>query len=153
MVDAVEAGFVAPEEGEGGFSGEFSEGCGGGVGDLVAGVCGDFVIEEAGLDGPGAAGGGDHLFDDVHFDIVGGLEAVDVLIEVELKILVVFILHDDGFGEESVAEGVVGGAFFALRGDRALGMTSIGAGGFLLFFGAHTSLPIPGYMAGFEADG
>ena len=60
-----------------------------GVEDFLVDMGVDFGVEQTGLEGPGAAeapGGGDHFFDDVHFDIVGGLEAVDVLVEVGLKI-------------------------------------------------------------------
>ena len=142
MVDEVEASFVAMQEGEARFGGEAGDGGSHGIEDFLADMGLDFLIEQMGLEGPRAVqapGGGDHFFDYVHFDIVDGLEAFDVLVQVGLKIFSIFVLEDDGGGEEAVTEGVLRGTEFSFGGDRAMGAASIGAGGFDLFFSAHLS--------------
>jgi hypothetical protein len=42
-----------------------------------------------------------------------------------VKTLVGFVFQDNTLGQETVAEGVGGGAFFPLRGDRASGAGSV----------------------------
>ena len=85
------------------------------------------------LDGPGAAHapiGGDHLFEKAELGGGARAELLGVLVEEELELLVGFVLQDYLPGEESVAEGVLGRARFALGGLGAAGLFAVGAGGF-----------------------
>ncbi len=142
VVDEVETSLVAVQEGDARVRGEAGDGCSHGIEDFLADMGLDFLVEQMGLEGPRSAqapGGSDHFFDYVHFDIVNGLEAFDVLLQVHLKAFGIFVLEDDGGGQEAVAERVLRGTVFPFGGDRAMGAASIGAGGFDLLFGAHVS--------------
>jgi hypothetical protein len=134
------------EEGDGRGGGELVEGFEG-VAEVVAGIFEvvEFLVEELGLETGGAAfapRGGDHFFDEIHFHVVSGLEPVDVLVEILLKVLGWFAAETDGSCQESVAVGVLGGAGFALRSYRAKGATSVGAGCFYLLFSTQFSHPL-----------
>ncbi|MCU1262218.1 MAG: hypothetical protein JWO80_5103 [Bryobacterales bacterium] len=138
MVHAVEAGFVAVEQVELGAGGELRE-C-----RAEAGVLVDFrfcgggharlhgAVQEVGFDGPQAAeaaGAGGHFFDGGEFDIVGGFEFCEVLVEERGEGLLGFVFHEDAFGEEAVPEGVRGGTLFAGFGFGASGFGAVGARG------------------------
>ena len=60
----------------------------------------------------------------------------------------VFLLKDEGAGEESMANTVLGGAEFPFGGDGALGFGAIGAGGLGTAFGAHFDFRIGWGLAG-----
>jgi hypothetical protein len=93
----------------------------GGIGEFVDGIeeilavaagrfdIGEFGIEEDYLHSVGAPGGGDHFLNDIHFDVVGGEKAGDVLVEVRLEVGGVLFVEDDAFGEEALAECILGG--------------------------------------------
>ena len=131
LIHVVQAGFVAVHETEGGGGGEGGEGAGDAA-DGVGGEVGlDSIVEEAGFDGPAAAlapEGGSHFLDEGHFDIVGGLEAMDVFGHDGLEGLGGFGLQDDASGEESVAAGVLGGTLLALWSFRSTGAGAVGPG-------------------------
>ena len=66
-----------------------------------------------GFDGPGAAqapASGDHFFDHVEFEVVGGLEAIDVLGEECLKRFGRFVFENQAAGQKAVAQSILGGA-------------------------------------------
>ena len=131
LIHVVEAGFVAVHETEGGGGGEGREGAGDAA-DGVGGEVGlDGIVEEAGFDGPAAAlapEGGSHFLDEGHFDIVGGLEALDVLGHDGLEGFGGFALEDDAAREESVAAGVLCGTLLALWSFRSTGAGAVGPG-------------------------
>jgi hypothetical protein len=83
IIAALEAGFVAERESEGGIAGEVAEGEGETIGRAGFGALVDGVLEETGLRGPEAAflpDGGDHFLDVAVFGSVGGIELSDKLI-------------------------------------------------------------------------
>ena len=116
LIHTVEAGLIAMQEGQLGGVGEGGEG-GGDAGDLAAGLGGfDALIEEAGLDGPGAAKApesGRHFLDHAAFDAIGGAEFPDVLGNHQIEVRGGLIGEDHLFGEQAMPEGVEGGALFA----------------------------------------
>jgi len=68
---------------------------------------GDLFIDQGGFDRPRAAlapVGGAHFLDHVELDFVGGLEAVDVLLEESQEVLARFVVQNDTFGAETVTE-------------------------------------------------
>jgi hypothetical protein len=72
-------------------------------------VKGDLFIEQGGFDGPGAAlapVSGAHLLDHAELDPVGRAEAVDVLLQENQEVLARFVVENDTFGAEAVAESV-----------------------------------------------
>jgi hypothetical protein len=76
-----------------------------------------FAIEHAGFHGVATAetpNGGDELIDHVAFDVVLGLEAVDVGLDGSIKDDGVFVAQGDDTGEHAVLEGVLGGAGLTL---------------------------------------
>jgi hypothetical protein len=94
LVDHVETGFVAVEEGQVGEGGGSRWGDGHGLG---------FV-------GPGAAHapvGDTHLFDHGEFDSVDVTEAFEMLVDEVLEALFGFAGEQDGLGEETVLAGVL----------------------------------------------
>jgi hypothetical protein len=98
----------------------------------IFGAACQFVGEEAGFDGTDAAkapAGDGHGLDQFHFQIVGGLELLDVGVEKELELFMGFGGEQDGSGGEAVAEAVAGRFGSAFRSGRAAGFGSIGAGG------------------------
>jgi hypothetical protein len=100
---------------------QFGEGSGD-ARDLVAGgLIADGLFHQAILDGPGAADapiGRNHFLDHGELDAIGGRETLDMLGHEVVKALAGFVFQDNALGQETVAEGVGGGAFFPLRGDR-----------------------------------
>jgi hypothetical protein len=89
-------------------------------------------IEEAALDGPGAAGfplRGGHIFDEGIFEVANGLEFPDQGLDEGLESVGGLAIEDDGVGEEAVLEGVQGGALFPIGRDRAAGAGAIGPRG------------------------
>ena len=71
---------------------------------------------ETGFHGPGAAqapDGDDHFFDDGELDVVDGVVAADVLVEVGVEALAGLIAQDDSLGEQAVADGVEGRSLFS----------------------------------------
>ena len=112
LVDHVEAGFVAVEEGEVGKGGGGGRGCRHGLG---------FV-------GPGATHapvGDAHLFDHGEFDSVHYTEAVEMLVDKALEAFFGFAGEQDGLGEETVLAGVLRGSLFAFGCDRAARVTAV----------------------------
>ena len=88
--------------------------------------------EQAGFDGPDAAqapAGDGHGLDQIHLDIGGGLELLDVSVEEELELFVGFGGKQDGLGGEAVAEAVAGRFGSAFRSGGAAGFGAVGAGG------------------------
>jgi hypothetical protein len=70
---------------------------------------GHLLIEHAGFDGPGAAlapVSGAHFLDHADLDFVGGLKAVDVLLQENQEVLARFALHNDTFGAQAVTDGI-----------------------------------------------
>jgi hypothetical protein len=77
----------------------------------ILGAARQLVGEQAGFDGPNAAqppAGDGHGLDQVHLDVVGGAELLDVGVEEDLELLAGFAGEQDGFGGETVAEAVAG---------------------------------------------
>ncbi len=67
------------------------------------------LIEQGGFDGPGAAlapVGGAHFLDHAEFDLVGRLEAVDVLLEENQEVLARFVVQNDTLGAQAVTDSV-----------------------------------------------
>ena len=93
----------------------------------------DFVFEHAGFDDADAAeapaDGGEGL-DELGFDGVGGVVAIEVGVEEDLEVVVGFGGKGGVGGGESVAEGVLGGFGSAFGGDGAMRFGSVDAGGF-----------------------
>lgn len=128
LVHHVKAGFVTMHDAEGRRGGEGGK-CVDHAIDAVAdgfGVHG--VVEEAGFESPGAAKppkSGSHFLDQRHFDLVGGLQALDVVSERDLERFARFTLEDDAAGEQAVTERVPGGDLFAQRSRRSAGKCSV----------------------------
>ena len=123
MVDAVEAGLVAMEEGEVGGGGEAGEG-GGEAAELVVVLvlAGEAVFEEAAFDGPEAAHapvGGGHFLDHPELDAVDGVEVLEVRGDQGVELGAGFAAHDDTIGEEAVAHGIRRRTALPLRGFRS----------------------------------
>ena len=142
IVGSGEGGFVADEEVQGAAAvGEVAEGEGYTVlvfdsfelpGKTDAGLL-HFVFEHAGFDRADAAeapaGDGEGL-NELGFDGVGGVIAVEVGVEEGLEVLFGFGGEGREVGGESVAEGVLGGFGFAFGGFGAVRFGSVEAGGF-----------------------
>jgi len=131
LIHIVEARFVAVEERVGGAGGEGAESGDVAVEGVAAVLVAGLGIDHAFFHGPVAVEapvGGGHFFDQGVFDAVSGLETFHVLLEEELKVLFAFSLEDDNVGEQAVAHGVHGGAFFAFGGDRPLGARAVSTG-------------------------
>ncbi len=131
LIDVVEAGFIAVGEAEGVAGGELVEGADEAVERIrdAAEPIG-LVLQEAGFDGPVAVEapvGGSHFFDEGVFDAIGGLEAVEVLVEHGEEVFGRFALEDEATGEQAMADRVAGGTLFTLRSDGAPGAGAIGA--------------------------
>jgi hypothetical protein len=132
VVHAVEAGFVAVEQGEavgivGALEGGSHEaGSVAGIRDVEA------LVQQVGFDGPGAAHappGGAHFFDEAELDAIGWLEAGEVVGHDLLEAFGIFVLEEYDAGEQGVAARVLGrDVFTGLRG-RAVGACAVGAGG------------------------
>lgn len=123
----VEAGFVTVEEVEAGVCGDLGVGGGEAV-EVVTGVFDALVVEEAGLDGPGAAhapAGGDHFLDEAQLDAVGGRKAADVLAEERFEVLRRFAFHEHDAGEKAVAERVHRRAPLAFGRDGAFRFSTV----------------------------
>ena len=91
---------------------------------------GECVGEAAVFDGPEptkAPDGGHHLLDHAELDVVGGIEARDVLVQEALEIRSGFIREDRMFCEEAVSKRVVRGVQFAHGCSGAEGEGAIGA--------------------------
>jgi hypothetical protein len=89
----------------------------------------DLFIEQGGFNGPGAALApvrGAHLLDHAELDFVGGLEAVDVLLEENQEVLARFVVQNDTFGAETVTESVERGTFFSRGSGRPFREGAIG---------------------------
>ena len=123
LVDAVEAGFVAVEEGEVGGGGEAGEG-GGEAAELVVGfvvLAGEAIFEQPAFDGPEAAHApicGGHFLDHAEFDAVDGFETLEVSGDQGVELGAGFAAHDDTIGEEAMAHSVRRCAQLALRSFR-----------------------------------
>ena len=129
LIHGVEARFVAEKAVEGLL--------GGGVGvdgchavEAIGGrLGGDLVLEEARFHSPSAAEaprGGGHFLDEAGLDAIVRQEAFEVIVDQFAEGLGGFVLEEDEAGEESVGEGIAGGAAFALGGYRAAGKASVG---------------------------
>jgi hypothetical protein len=131
LIDEVEAGFVTVHEAQGRLGCQRGEGGGHAVAAVSLGLGGDFIIEDAGFQGPGttkAPEGGGHFLDHPQFDAVGRIEAGEVLVQEGLKGFGGFIAKQNALGEEAVAERILGGALFAFGGDGAARAGSVGTG-------------------------
>ncbi len=132
MVSTVEAGFVAIKEVEFVAGREFGEGGSHAIAGRGVSAASDFVIEQGGFDGPDAAetpGGGDHFLDGGVLDVIGGVEFLEVVLVDDLKGVAAFVVEEDAFRQEAVAERVLGRAALALFGFGASGFGAVGAGG------------------------
>jgi hypothetical protein len=132
LIGAVETGFVAVEEVEFVAGREFGEGGSHAIAGRGVSAFADFVIEQGGFDGPEAAetpGGGDHFLDGGVLDVIGGVEFLDVVLVDDLKGFAAFVVEEDAFRQEAVAEGILGRAALALFGFGASGFGAVGAGG------------------------
>lgn len=91
-----------------------------------------FVGKQAGFEGQDAAqtpSSDDHDVDQFHLHGVGGVELVDVGVEQDLELFSGFVGEHDALSGEAVAEAVAGRSFQAFGGDRAAGLSAVGAGG------------------------
>src|ERR1039457_3602142 len=119
---------VAKEQGQAGAVGESAEGRGDPA-DLVPGrliICA--VIEQSRLNGPGAAEapvGGGHFLDHAELDAIEGAEAVHVVLQHSLEVLVRLAGHNDALGEQAMAHGVICGTAFALGRCRSPGAGAV----------------------------
>jgi hypothetical protein len=98
----------------------------------IFGAARELIREQAGFDGPDAAqapAGDGHGLDQIHLDIVGRLELLDVGVEEELELFLGFGGEQDGLGGETVAEAVAGGFRPAFRGGWTSGPGAVGSGG------------------------
>ena len=71
--------------------------------------------------------GCDHLLDHGEFQAGGRPQVVDVVGERGGEGLGAFVFQDHTLSQEAVAESVLSGALFPLRGERAAGESSVGA--------------------------
>jgi hypothetical protein len=132
LVDGVEAGLIAMDEGQLGARGDGPEG-GGEAADLVAGgLLGDGVVDDAGFDGPGAPDaptGGEHFFEQAVLDAASGTEAVHELVVHLAEAFGELIGEDQTLSEQAMADGVLRGTGFTLGRDRTTRASAVGAGG------------------------
>jgi hypothetical protein len=70
--------------------------------------------------------GGAHLLDHAELDLVGGLEAVCVLLQENQEVLARFVVQNDTVGAETVTDGVQGGTLFPGWGGRAFRKGAVG---------------------------
>jgi hypothetical protein len=148
VVLAVATGFVAVHEFEGAVllvdAGEGDPGAGGGVGWEGCGILLFSVLAELVTNGGAFHAGETHLtpfgdghgFDEGHF--VGGVGGEGVF-EVSYEFaenLAGFAFEEDGFGQHTVAKGVVTGYIPAFGRSGATGFGAVAAGGGLLGIGA-----------------
>ena len=76
---------------------------------VVAALLRNGGVQQAGLDGPGAAlapEGGDHLLDHGQLDVVGRAEDVQKLGDKLVEALARFVAEHDASGKQTVADGV-----------------------------------------------
>ena len=126
----MEAGLVTVEQIELRGGGQVGEGGGDARGLVAGGLIADGLFHQAILDGPGAAHapiGGNHFLDHGELDAIGGGETLLMLGDELVEALTRFVFQDNALGQETVAEGVGGGALFPLRGDGASGAGSVGS--------------------------
>jgi hypothetical protein len=140
VIGAIEAGFIAHQERQTtAFVGHFLEGPGQAVGIYDFGelffhflvAAQHFIGEQRGLDGAEAAkaptGGGQGLRQ-FPLDASGGFELIHIGTEKKFEAFAGFGRENHGFGGESVAQAVAGGAGATFRGGRAAGLGAIGFG-------------------------
>jgi hypothetical protein len=131
LVDAMEAGFVAVHEAEAGMSGGVGEDGGHAVDFVAGGLSFGVVFIDAEFEGPGAAHapvGRCHFLDETELEVIGGLEAFEVLGEEGFEGGLRFVFHDDAAGQEAVAGGVLGRAAFSFGGSRSTRAGAVGTG-------------------------
>ena len=125
------------------------------AGGVVAGDLGDGFIPELLEDGGMAAAspaGGDHLFDEFEFEVTGGLEAMEEVIDDGVIGLAVFGEDEVGFGAGAMDEVGALAALLAGFGDGAAGAGAVfarGLGGFLGEGAAAAALARGGWVGGF----
>ena len=120
-------------------------GAGGGIDELRGALWGasevaHFAIQRRGLHAPdaqAAPAGGDHETDQSGFEGRGRGEFVYKLGVQRGEDVFRFLFEDEGVGQETVANTILGGAGLALGGLGAFGFGAIGAGGLDAAFGAH----------------
>ena len=128
VVHHVEACFVAMEEGQLGRGGQLAE-CGrdiSQVGAFRAGGHGAF--EEGVFDSPGAThapGSGGHFLDHAAFDLIDGVESLEVLNDIGFEGFTGLAGEDHTIGEETVTDCILGRTELAFRGFGAMGETPI----------------------------
>jgi len=142
FMHAMEAGFVAGQEGEGmGLVGQGTEGereVGGGVGlgrILQLGLLlDDFAVEQGGFDGPepqDAPAGNDHFIDQDFFGGSGRIVRGEIFCADFLEQVRIFALEQDCVvGRETVTGGIERRFLPRGSGLRAAGFGSVGSGGF-----------------------
>jgi hypothetical protein len=89
------------------------------------------LIQHAGFDGPRAVEaptGGAHVLKHADFDAIGRFEAGNVLLHETVEVFAGFILQDDTFGEQAVAESVLRGTLFGEWSGRSRRFGAVGAG-------------------------
>jgi hypothetical protein len=97
---------------------EVGEGSGDAIHGIGVGAAADGLRPEMGFDGQEAAlapHGGDHILDGAVLGPIVGFELGKVFVEELFEDFFGFVGEKDALGEETVAECVAGGAFFALR--------------------------------------
>jgi hypothetical protein len=113
LVHAVETGLITIEKVELVAGGELGEG--GGDTGAVSGLGAFFhaLVEQGGFDGPETAqapGGRGHFLDDALFDVVGGIQLLQMLIQVLSEGFLRFVPEHHTFGQETVTDRVGGRA-------------------------------------------
>jgi hypothetical protein len=129
LVDVVEAGFVTMEEAQLRGGGQFGEGGGDARGLIAERLMAEGLFHEAILDGPGAAHapiGRGHFLNHAELDAIGGGEAPGMLGHELVKTRTGFVFEVYALGQEPVANGIGGRAFFPLGDDRPLRADPVG---------------------------
>jgi hypothetical protein len=126
----VETGLIAEEKLQAGLGGKVLESSGNAV-ELVAarGLGIEGIVQHTRLNRPGTTEtpvGGGHLLHHGVLYAIGWSEMVHVLAEHQLEVFAVLGDHDDAFGEETVAYGVVRGPALAPRGGGSARSGAIG---------------------------
>ena len=67
---------------------------------------------------------------EVDFDLVGGADIVEIRVQHFCELLGVLVLEDEGFGRQTVAEGVHRAGGESLGRFRAAGFGAVDSGGF-----------------------
>ena len=107
------------------------------------------ALQAGGFHGPDAHAaptGGDHGFDAGGFKFVGGREDLVEGLEERLEAIGALLFEDEGFGQDAVADAVLGRAGFSFGSDRSRGFCAIRARGVNATLGDHYIFSIGGDM-------